>query len=168
MKLSNRDLLLLSDGLLALIKNYGEAQKLVNDERIISALSGEIHRCQRLNSRLMVEVKRGEKQILLNGYDNKSELLQPERTEKLIESLYGDMSGLEFCLNVRGISQTELADELGIQKQNIHKWVKDIQGISKKHISAIENILAIPKEYFMERSLTTENKIKVLELVGKL
>ena len=168
MKLSNRDLLLLSDGLLALIKNYGEAQKLVNDEKIISALSGEIHRCQRLNSRLMVEVKRGEKQILLNGYDNKSELLQPERMEKLIESLYGDMNGLEFCLNVRGVSQTELADELGIQKQNIHKWVKDIQGISKKHISAIENILAIPKEYFIGRSLTMENEIKVLELVGNL
>lgn len=70
------------------------------------------------------------------------------------------MIGLEYILDLYKISQSELASHLGIKKQNIHKWIKGIQDVSKKHIPAMSSLFGIPQEYF-QKELTTEDKIAI-------
>lgn len=70
------------------------------------------------------------------------------------------MIGLEYILDLYKMSQSELASHLGIKKQNIHKWIKGIQDVSKKHIPAMSNLFGIPQEYF-QKELTTEDKIAI-------
>ena len=70
------------------------------------------------------------------------------------------MIGLEYILDLYKISQSELASHLGIKKQNIHKWIKGIQDVSKKHIPAMSQLFGIPQEYF-QKELTAEDKIAI-------
>ena len=58
MKLSSREIYMLSDGLLALINNASEAIKLTNNEHARRAISGDIHKYQILNSKLLSSVRR--------------------------------------------------------------------------------------------------------------
>ena len=163
MKLSNRDLLLLSDGLLALIKNYGEAQKLINDERIIGAISGEIHRCQRLNSRLMSEIKgNGDRVDVEKRTDMFNDgKINIEDAELYVLAKNIDSDGFNFVVEASNISQREIAKELGIRPQNLNLWLKGKQPISKKHIPKLEKILGVSHEYF-NKELTLDEKVEII------
>ncbi len=68
------------------------------------------------------------------------------------------MIGLEYILDVYKVSQTELADELGIKKQNITLWLKGKQSISKKYLPILVKKFKIPKEY-LQKELTEIDKI---------
>lgn len=54
----------------------------------------------------------------------------------------------------------ELAEKLGIKKQNINLWIKGKQNISKKHLPTLENIFGIEAKYFSEE-LTELEKLEI-------
>lgn len=70
------------------------------------------------------------------------------------------MIGLEYILNLYNIPQIELAEKLGIKKQNINLWLKRKQKISKKHLPALEKIFGISSEYFT-KELTEIDKLEI-------
>ena len=170
MKLSSKEIYMLSDGLLALIKNASEAIKLTNNEHAQCAISGDIHKYQSLNSKLMsilkrqnglVEVETDSLKKLQKGFvlDNDDVLYD------LIETYYPQEMGLDFILKLKGVSQVCLSKELSINKQNIWAWVRGRQAISKKYIPQLEKILGVPRTYF-DKQLTAEDKIQIMRIVG--
>ena len=54
----------------------------------------------------------------------------------------------------------EIAEQLGIKKQNINMWVKGKQNIPKKYLSILEEIFGINREYFGKKL----NEIEKLEI----
>ncbi|MBW9170752.1 helix-turn-helix transcriptional regulator [Clostridium estertheticum] len=75
------------------------------------------------------------------------------------------MLGLEYILELYNLPQQELADELGIRKQNISQWFKGGRKIPEKHIDHISKKFNITAEYFnMELKKSDELKIKLIKL----
>ncbi|MED0686127.1 helix-turn-helix transcriptional regulator [Anoxybacillus ayderensis] len=70
------------------------------------------------------------------------------------------MIGLEYILELYGMQQIELAEKLGIKKQNINLWIKRKQKISKKHLPALEQIFGIDAKYF-SKELTDLDKLEI-------
>ena len=58
------------------------------------------------------------------------------------------MIGLEYILDIFNMQHIELAEKLGIKKQNINMWIKGKQNIPKKYLPVFENIFNIPGGYF--------------------
>ena len=56
--------------------------------------------------------------------------------------------GLEYILGLFNLQHVELADKLGIKKQNINMWVKRKQNIPKKYLPVLEELFGIEREYF--------------------
>lgn len=56
--------------------------------------------------------------------------------------------GLEYILALYDIQHIELAEHLGIKKQNINLWIKGKQKIPKKYIPILEEYFGINKDYF--------------------
>lgn len=54
----------------------------------------------------------------------------------------------------------ELAERLGIKKQNINLWIKRKQNISKKHLPTLESIFGIDAKYF-SKELTDLDKLEI-------
>ncbi|WP_156289873.1 helix-turn-helix domain-containing protein [Oceanobacillus salinisoli] len=70
------------------------------------------------------------------------------------------MIGLEYILDLYGMQHIELAEKLGIKKQNINLWIKGRQNISKKHLPTLENIFGIEDKYF-SKELTELEKLEI-------
>ena len=70
------------------------------------------------------------------------------------------MIGLEYILNLYNFPHIELADKLGIRKQNINLWVKGRQNIPKKYMPVLENLFGIRGEYF-DRELTEIDRLEI-------
>ena len=70
------------------------------------------------------------------------------------------MIGLEYILSLYNLQHVELADMLGIKKQNINMWVKQKQNIPKKYLPVLEKLFDAPRDYF-GREL---NEIEKLEI----
>lgn len=68
--------------------------------------------------------------------------------------------GLEYILALYDMQHVELAEKLGIKKQNINMWIKGKQNISKKYLPVLENIFGIRQEYFSK----TIDEIDKLEI----
>lgn len=60
------------------------------------------------------------------------------------------MIGLEYILNLYNMPHNELAEKLGIRKQNINLWIKGKQSISKKHLPKLSEIFGIGEEFFQK------------------
>jgi len=56
--------------------------------------------------------------------------------------------GLEYILSLYNMQHIELAEKLGIKKQNINLWIKKKQNIPKKYLPILEETFGIKKEYF--------------------
>jgi transcriptional regulator with XRE-family HTH domain len=56
--------------------------------------------------------------------------------------------GLEYILNLYNLQHIELAEKLGIKKQNINMWVKGRQNIPKKYLPVLEELFGIDQSYF--------------------
>lgn len=56
--------------------------------------------------------------------------------------------GLEYILALYDIQHIDLANYLGIKKQNINLWIKGKQKIPKKYIPILEEYFGINKDYF--------------------
>jgi len=70
------------------------------------------------------------------------------------------MIGLEYILNLYNMPQNELAQHLGIKKQNITLWIKERQAISKKYLPVLGGIFDLPAELF-QRELTDFEKLEI-------
>jgi transcriptional regulator with XRE-family HTH domain len=60
------------------------------------------------------------------------------------------MLGIEYVLNLYGIQHQELAEKLGIKKQNINLWIKGKQNVSKKYLPILAEMFGIDEEYFQK------------------
>ncbi|MFP4698347.1 MAG: YdaS family helix-turn-helix protein [Eubacteriales bacterium] len=70
------------------------------------------------------------------------------------------MIGLEYILGLYGIQHVELAEKLGIKKQNINMWIKRKQNIPKKYLPVLEELFGLDKNYFNKEI----NEIEKLEI----
>ena len=70
------------------------------------------------------------------------------------------MIGLQYILNLYNMQHIELADKLGIKKQNINMWIKGKQKIPKKYLPILEETFRIKQEYFTKEL----NEIEELEI----
>ena len=59
-----------------------------------------------------------------------------------------NLIGLEYILNLFNLQHIELAEKLGIKKQNINMWVKGRQNIPKKYLPVLEELFGIDQFYF--------------------
>lgn len=66
--------------------------------------------------------------------------------------LVGDcLIGLEYILTLYGMQHIELADKLGIKKQNINLWIKGRQNIPKKYLPILEQMFHVNEQYFAKQ-----------------
>lgn len=70
------------------------------------------------------------------------------------------MIGLEYILNLFNMQHIELAEKLGIKKQNINLWIKGKQKIPKKYLPVLEELFGIKQEYLIKEL----NEIEKLEI----
>lgn len=70
------------------------------------------------------------------------------------------MLGLEYILNTYNIQYVELAEYLGIKKQNINMWIKRRQNIPKKYLPVLEEYLGIEQHYF-SKELSEIEKLEI-------
>ncbi|WP_325947710.1 helix-turn-helix domain-containing protein [Heyndrickxia sporothermodurans] len=70
------------------------------------------------------------------------------------------LNGLEYILHLYNIQHIELAEKLGIKKQNINMWIKGKQNIPKKYLPVLEEMFHIQAEYF-SKELTDLEKLEI-------
>ena len=70
------------------------------------------------------------------------------------------MNGLEYILNLFNMQHVELADKLGIKKQNINMWIKGKQSVPKKYLPILEELFHIPASYY-QKELTDLDKLEI-------
>ncbi|TYQ15040.1 UNVERIFIED_CONTAM: hypothetical protein Cloal_1446 [Acetivibrio alkalicellulosi] len=76
------------------------------------------------------------------------------------------MIGLEYVLGLYNMQHIELAERLGIKKQNINLWIKGKQGIPKKYIPILESLFNINGDYLskelneIEKLIIQKEKLK--------
>lgn len=70
------------------------------------------------------------------------------------------MIGLEYILNLYNMQHVELAEILGIRKQNINMWIKRKQNIPKKYLPILEDIFELEQRYF-ESEITEIEKLEI-------
>lgn len=70
------------------------------------------------------------------------------------------MIGLEYILNLYNFPHVELADKLGIRKQNINLWVKGRQNIPRKYMPVLKDLFGIRGEYF-DKELTEIDRLEI-------
>jgi plasmid maintenance system antidote protein VapI len=68
--------------------------------------------------------------------------------------------GLEYILSLYNMQHVELAEKLGIKKQNINMWIKRKQKIPKKYLPILESIFELKQEYFT-KELTEIEKLEI-------
>lgn len=67
------------------------------------------------------------------------------------------MIGLEYILELYGVQHKDLAEELGIRKQNINMWMKGKKNIPQKYLPVLAEKYRMPVEYF-QKELTDIDK----------
>ncbi|MEK0286859.1 transcriptional regulator [Caldifermentibacillus hisashii] len=70
------------------------------------------------------------------------------------------MNGLEYILSLYQVQHIELAERLGIKKQNINLWIKGKQNIPKKYLPVLEELFGINRSYFT-KELTDIDKLEI-------
>ncbi len=58
------------------------------------------------------------------------------------------MIGLEYILGLYNLQHIELAERLGIKKQNVNLWIKGKQNIPKKYLPILEALFNVDAGYF--------------------
>jgi len=68
--------------------------------------------------------------------------------------------GLEYILGLYNMPHIELAQHLGIKKQNINMWIKGKQNIPKKYLPVLADLFRVDSLYFTKEL----NEIEKLEI----
>jgi len=72
----------------------------------------------------------------------------------------GQLIGLEYILSLYNLPHIELADKLGIRKQNINLWVKGKQSIPRKYMPVLKDLFGIDIGYF-DKELTEIDRLEI-------
>lgn len=70
------------------------------------------------------------------------------------------MIGLEYILNLYNMPHIELAEKLGIKKQNINLWIKRKQKIPKKYLPKLQELFGLDEGYF-SKELDEIDKLEI-------
>ena len=70
------------------------------------------------------------------------------------------MNGLEYILGIHNMQHIDLAQHLGIKKQNINMWIKGKQNIPKKYLPVLGELFKINQEYFI-KNLDEVDKLEI-------
>lgn len=70
------------------------------------------------------------------------------------------LNGLEYILSLYQVQHIELAEKLGIKKQNINLWIKGKQNIPKKYLPVLEGLFGINRSCFT-KELTDIDKLEI-------
>lgn len=70
------------------------------------------------------------------------------------------MIGLEYILNLYNMQHVDLAEKLGIRKQNINMWIKGKQNIPKKYLPILEELFELDQRYF-HKQITEIEKLEI-------
>ncbi|MDG4658206.1 transcriptional regulator [Ectobacillus antri] len=70
------------------------------------------------------------------------------------------MNGLEYILGLYNMQHLELAEQLGIKKQNINLWIKGKQNIPRKYLPVLEEIFGLSANYFV-KELNAVDKLEI-------
>ncbi|MDA2175223.1 helix-turn-helix domain-containing protein [Bacillus cereus] len=70
------------------------------------------------------------------------------------------MNGLEYILGLYNMQHLELAEKLGIKKQNINLWIKGRQNIPKKYLPILEETFGLSASYFI-KELSEVDKLEI-------
>jgi len=70
------------------------------------------------------------------------------------------LNGLEYILNLYQMQHLDLAEKLGIKKQNINMWIKGKQNIPKKYLPVLQEMFGIDAIYF-SKILTDVDKLEI-------
>lgn len=70
------------------------------------------------------------------------------------------LNGLKYILSLYQVQHIELAEKLGIKKQNINLWIKGKQNIPKKYLPVLEGLFGINRSYFT-KELTDIDKLEI-------
>jgi len=70
------------------------------------------------------------------------------------------MIGLEYILNLHGVQHQKLAEMFGIKKQNINRWIKGKQNISKKYLPELSGYFDLPEALF-QKELTEIDRLNI-------
>lgn len=70
------------------------------------------------------------------------------------------MIGLELILKLNDMSFKDLADKLGITKQNVSMWLSGERKVPKKYLAILEDIFKVSKEYY-QKELTQIEKLEI-------
>lgn len=73
------------------------------------------------------------------------------------------MIGLEYILKLYNITQQELAEKLGIKRQNIDAWIRGKRKIPQKHLLKLSEIFKLPEGYF-QSELNEKDKLSIQQL----
>ncbi|WP_455544420.1 helix-turn-helix domain-containing protein [Intestinibacter sp.] len=68
--------------------------------------------------------------------------------------------GLEYILALYNMQHIDLAEGLGIKKQNINMWIKGKQKIPKKYLPVLEEIFGINSNYF-NKNINEVDKLEI-------
>lgn len=70
------------------------------------------------------------------------------------------MIGLEYILGLYNMQHIELAEHLGLKKQNINLWIKGKQNIPKKYLPILQELFHVDASYF-NKELTEIEKLEI-------
>lgn len=70
------------------------------------------------------------------------------------------MIGLEYILGLYNMQHIELAERLGLKKQNINLWIKGKQNIPKKYLPILQELFHVDASYF-NKELTEIEKLEI-------
>jgi transcriptional regulator with XRE-family HTH domain len=71
------------------------------------------------------------------------------------------MIGLDFIMNLYDKRQKDLADELGIKRQNINSWLGGNRKIPKKYLPKLADIFVGIDEVYFQKELNELDKLKI-------
>ncbi|MBC2579962.1 helix-turn-helix domain-containing protein [Clostridium sp. DJ247] len=68
------------------------------------------------------------------------------------------MIGLEYVLHLYKVQHSDLAEELGIAKQNINRWIKGTRKIPEKYLPVLSERFNIPAE-MLQKELQEKDQV---------
>lgn len=71
------------------------------------------------------------------------------------------MTGLEYLLELTGISQKELSEKISVKKQSISMWALGTRKIPKKYLPLLEEIFHVSRDYICKENIDELDKLYI-------
>lgn len=71
------------------------------------------------------------------------------------------ITALDYLIQLKGIAQNELSEQLDVSKPNLNMWCTGKQNIPKKYIPILEQIFNVPSEFIVLKEITEVDKLEM-------